>query len=136
MSKIATTALLTAIVLGLSACDQRANDSTGPADSDTALKTSAAMGSTTQESVSGSESSTGDAVGATAPAGNTDQYGNFSAATGTGDASAGTTTGGNAAAMEGNSTTGQSGVSGVAGASTGNPPDNRPAPAQPTSPQR
>lgn len=114
--------ILSALALTLAACGQQ-TDTTAPATDDTALPQSAAMGTTTQQSVSGTEMSAGDASGSTAPAGTNDQYGNFSAANGGGDATADTAVGGNAGATSGATTTGQSGVSGVEGngATTGSP---------------
>lgn len=104
--------LLPLALLALAACNQ-ASDTTSPETGDAALDQSAAMGTTTQESVSGTEMAAGDAVGSTAPAGTGGQYGNFSAANGGGDATAGTAVGGNAGALDGSSTTGLSGTSGV-----------------------
>ena len=103
-------------LLTLAACNQT-SDSTSPETGDAALNQSAAMGTTTQESVGGTEMSAADGVASTAPAGTTGQYGNFSAAVGGGDATANTTVGGSAGAMDGASTTGQAGTSGVESAS-------------------
>ena len=104
--------LIPLTLLMLAACNQ-ATDSTSPETGDAALDQSATMGTTTQESVSGTGMAAGDAVGSTAPVGTADQYGNFSAAAGGGDGTAATTVGGGAGAMDGASTTGQSGTSGV-----------------------
>lgn len=117
--------VLPALFLALAACNQGTSDTTSPETGDAALNQSAAMGTTTQESVSGTEAAAGDATGSTAPAGSTDQYGNFSAANGGGDGTAGTAIGGNEGATSGASTTGMSGTSGVEGSgqsgTTGSP---------------
>lgn len=104
--------LIPLALLALAACNQ-AGDTTGPESGDAALKQSAAMGTTTQESVSGTDMAAGDATGATAPAGTGGQYGNFSAASGGGDATADTNVGGKAGSLDGSSTTGLSGTPGA-----------------------
>jgi hypothetical protein len=104
--------LIPLALLALAACNQ-ASDTTSPDTGDAALDQSAAMGTTTQESVSGTDMAAGDASGATAPAGTGGQYGNFSAAGGGGDATADTSVGGKAGALDGTSTTGLSGSPGA-----------------------
>lgn len=101
-----------AALLALAACGQQA-DTTTPDTGDAALEQSAAMGTTTQESVSSGDMAAADGSASTNPAGTADQYGNFGAANGGGDATAGTTVGGSAGALDGSSTTGMSGTSGV-----------------------
>ena len=70
------TRLLPLALFALAACGP-ATDSTTPVSGEAALDQSPTMGTTTQQSVSGSEMAGGDAVGATAPAGTADQYGNL-----------------------------------------------------------
>ena len=113
-------------LLALAACNQ-ANDTTTSADEDTALEQSATMGTTTQESVSGTDATAADATGATAPAGTTDQYGNFSAARGGGDASADTALGGKAGSL---TEAPASGLSGTAGTPTAGETDKSGSPKQ------
>lgn len=102
----------TLLLLPLAACGSNATDTTSPATGDTALDQSATMGTTTQQQVSGTDASLGDAVSGTSTGSTVDQYGPTSGASGgTGDATTDTTATGTAGGVSGATTSGFSGSS-------------------------